>query len=176
MLNVRVKVHPSGACCRGETAATGFRMYWAETRGLHPHPSGTESVWMKEKPQYGKTTAAEFNTKKRKTPPKQSSPDQLALHWSISPYDQRVLRSVRVKKRLVKTRLYSSSRCFSGRSHLIKMLRQEVGNKSDVLLRHLRQHGEIPIHSATPLHLLLSNFTDSLCWVLVAQAHHTFSA
>lgn len=44
MLNVRVKVYPSGACCHGETAATGFHMYWVETRGLHPHPSGTESV------------------------------------------------------------------------------------------------------------------------------------
>lgn len=38
MLNVVVKVHPLGVCSHGETAATGFHMYWVEKQGLHPHP------------------------------------------------------------------------------------------------------------------------------------------
>lgn len=38
MPNVVVKVHPLSVCSHGETAATGFHMYWVEKQGLHPHP------------------------------------------------------------------------------------------------------------------------------------------
>lgn len=65
-----MKVHLSGACSRGETAATGFHMYWEETQGLHPHPSGTAGIWIKEEWEYCKTTVAEFNTTQKKPQPK----------------------------------------------------------------------------------------------------------
>lgn len=46
---------------------------------------------------------------------------------------------------LVDKRLYNNLAWCCGRSHLIEMLRQEVGNKGDVLLRHLRQCVEIQV-------------------------------
>lgn len=149
-----MKVHLSGACSRGETAATGFHMYWAETQGLRPHPSGTASIWIKEESEYCKTTAVGFNTTpKKKNPTKDVlTTTYLTNSFYIEVFPLAIKELfVLSEQQLVDKRLYDNSTCFRGRSHLVKMLRQEVGNKGDVLLGHLRQHGEIPTNSATHL-------------------------